>query len=139
VIVSPLGDTTQKYSYCVGDWRTSFLQERHNRRSDNAENEAMKQNVKQRQIAEENNKNGKKKEMKRHIKGNEASEKVTTLMNQHQLDTLFLVCLLRVNASTCFGRYSPIFRRLCTGAIWCNYVRRMCVDCVQVAVLLLSL
>jgi hypothetical protein len=28
-----------------------------------------------------------------------------TLMNQHQLDTLFLVCLLGVNASTCFGRY----------------------------------
>jgi hypothetical protein len=53
----------------------------------------------------------------------------------HQLDTLFLVCLLAVNVSTCFGRYSPIFRRLCTDAIWCNYVRRMCVDCVQVAVL----
>jgi hypothetical protein len=58
----------------------------------------------------------------------------TLLVNQHQLDTLFLVYLLGVNASTCFGRYSPIFRRLCTDAIWCNYVRRMCVDCVQVAV-----
>jgi hypothetical protein len=56
------------------------------------------------------------------------------LMNQHQLYTLFLVCLLSVNVSICFGRYSPIFRRLCTVAIWCNYVRRMCVDCVQVAV-----
>jgi hypothetical protein len=28
-----------------------------------------------------------------------------TLMNEHQLGTLFLVCLLRVNASTCLGRY----------------------------------
>jgi hypothetical protein len=43
-------------------------------------------------------------------------------LNQHQLDTFFLVCLLRVNASTCFGHYSPIFRRLCTDAIWCNYM-----------------
>jgi hypothetical protein len=60
--------------------------------------------------------------------------KVKGLRNQHQLDTLFLVCLLGVNASTCFERYSPIFRRLCTVANWCNYVRRMCVDCVQVAV-----
>jgi hypothetical protein len=51
-----------------------------------------------------------------------------TLMNHHQLGTLFLVCLLGVSASTCFGRYSPIFRRLCTDAVWCNYVRRMCVD-----------
>jgi hypothetical protein len=57
-----------------------------------------------------------------------------TLMNQHQLDTLFLVCLLRFSASTCFGRYWPIFRRLCTVAVWCNCVRRMCVDCVQFAV-----
>jgi hypothetical protein len=57
-----------------------------------------------------------------------------TLMNQHQLDTLFLVCLLGVNVSICFGRYSPIFRRLCTDPIWCNYVRRMRVGCVQVAV-----
>jgi hypothetical protein len=56
------------------------------------------------------------------------------LINQHQLDTLFLVCLLRVNASTCFERYSPIFRRFCTVAIWCNCVRGMCVDRVQVAV-----
>jgi hypothetical protein len=48
-----------------------------------------------------------------------------TLMNQHQLDTLFLFCLWRVNASTCFGHYSPIFRRFCTVAIWCNYVRRI--------------
>jgi hypothetical protein len=32
------------------------------------------------------------------------------LVNQHQLDTLFLVFLLKVNASTCFERYSPIFR-----------------------------
>jgi hypothetical protein len=56
-----------------------------------------------------------------------------TLMNQHQLDTLFLVCLLGVNTSTCFRRYSPIFRRLCTVAIWCNCVRRMFVDCVQLA------
>jgi hypothetical protein len=55
-------------------------------------------------------------------------------MNQHQINTLFLVCLLGVNASTCFGRYAPIFRRFCTNAIWCNYVRRMCVDYVQVAV-----
>jgi hypothetical protein len=55
-------------------------------------------------------------------------------MNQYQLDTLFLVCLLKVNASTCFGRYSPIFRRLFTDVIWCNYVRRMRVDYVQVAV-----
>jgi hypothetical protein len=53
------------------------------------------------------------------------------LINQHQLDTLFLVCLLGVNASTCFGRYSPIFRRLCTDGIWCNYVRRLCVDRVR--------
>jgi hypothetical protein len=57
-----------------------------------------------------------------------------TLMNQHQLDTLFLVCLLGLSASASFGRYSPIFRSLCTDAIWCNYVRRMCVDYVQVAV-----
>jgi hypothetical protein len=57
-----------------------------------------------------------------------------TLINQRQLDTLFLVFLLGVNASTRFERYSPIFRRLCTDAMWCNYVRRMCVDCVQVAV-----
>jgi hypothetical protein len=55
------------------------------------------------------------------------------LMNQHQLDTLFLVCLLRVNAFTCFGRYASIFRGGCTVAIWCNCVRSMCVDCVQVA------
>jgi hypothetical protein len=60
--------------------------------------------------------------------------KYSLLMNQHQLDTLFLVCLLTVNASTCFERYSPIFRRFCTDDIWCNYVRRRCVDCVQVAV-----
>jgi hypothetical protein len=40
-----------------------------------------------------------------------------TLMNQHQLHTLFLVCLLGVNASTCFGRYWPIFRRFCTDAV----------------------
>jgi hypothetical protein len=59
-----------------------------------------------------------------------------TLMNQHQLYTLFLVSWWRVNASTCFGRYSPIIRKLCTFAIWCNCVRRMCVDCVQNAVLL---
>jgi hypothetical protein len=50
-----------------------------------------------------------------------------TLMNQHQLDTLFLVCLLRVNASTCFGLYSPIFRRLCTVAVIA------CVGCVLTA------
>jgi hypothetical protein len=56
------------------------------------------------------------------------------LMNQHEFDTLSLACLLTVSASTCFGRYSPIFRRLCQDATWCNYVRRMCVDCVQVAV-----
>jgi hypothetical protein len=43
-----------------------------------------------------------------------------TSMSQHQIDTLSLVCLLRVNASTCFGRYWPIFRRLCTVAIWWN-------------------
>jgi hypothetical protein len=35
-------------------------------------------------------------------------------MNQHQFDTLSLVCILRVNASTRFGCYSTIFRRLCT-------------------------
>jgi hypothetical protein len=56
------------------------------------------------------------------------------LMNQHQLDTLFLVCLLGVNASTFFGQYMPIFKRLFTVAIWCNCMCRMCVDCVQVAV-----
>jgi hypothetical protein len=50
------------------------------------------------------------------------------LMNQHHTDTLFLVCLLVGNPSTCSGRYSPTFRRLCTGAIWYNYMRRMCVD-----------
>jgi hypothetical protein len=50
------------------------------------------------------------------------------LINQHQLDTLSLDCLLGVSASTCFGRYSSTFRRLCTDAIWCNCVRRMCVD-----------
>jgi hypothetical protein len=55
-----------------------------------------------------------------------------TLMNQHKLDALFLVCLLRVDASTCFGLYLPIFRRLCTVAVWCNCLRRMCSDCVQV-------
>jgi hypothetical protein len=56
------------------------------------------------------------------------------LTNQHQFDTFFLVCLLGVNVSTCFGRYSPIFRRLYTDAIWCNGVRRMYVDCMQGAV-----
>jgi hypothetical protein len=56
------------------------------------------------------------------------------LMNQHLLETLPLVCLLGVNASTRCGRYLPIFRRLCTVAIWCNCVRGMCVDCVLVAV-----
>jgi hypothetical protein len=55
-------------------------------------------------------------------------------MNQLQLDTLFLVYILKVNASTCFGRYSRIFRGLCTEAIWCNCVRRMCVVCVPVVV-----
>jgi hypothetical protein len=45
-------------------------------------------------------------------------------MNQHQLDTVFLVCLLGVSASTCFGSYSLIFRMLCKFAIWCNCVRR---------------
>jgi hypothetical protein len=58
---------------------------------------------------------------------------LVTVINQHQLDTLSLVCLLGVKAPKCFGRYSPIFRRICTDAIWCNYVRRMCVDYVQVA------
>jgi hypothetical protein len=29
------------------------------------------------------------------------------LMSQHQLDTLYLLCLLRVDASTCFRHYSP--------------------------------
>jgi hypothetical protein len=43
-----------------------------------------------------------------------------TLRNQNQLDTLFLVRLLGVNASTCFQRYSSIFRRLCPDAIRCN-------------------
>jgi hypothetical protein len=52
----------------------------------------------------------------------------------NESDTLSLVCLLRVNASTCFGLYTLVFRRQCKNAIWCNYVRRMCVDCVQVAV-----
>jgi hypothetical protein len=56
------------------------------------------------------------------------------LMNQHQLDTLSLVFLKRVNASPCFERYSPTFRRLCTVAIWCKWLRRVCVDCVRVAV-----
>jgi hypothetical protein len=56
-----------------------------------------------------------------------------TLINQHQLDTLFLVCLLIVNASTCFGRLLPIFGRLCTNAIWWSCVRRLCVDCMLVA------
>jgi hypothetical protein len=51
-----------------------------------------------------------------------------TLMNKHQDYILFLVCLLGVNASIDFVRYSPIFKRLCTDAIWCNYVCRMCVD-----------
>jgi hypothetical protein len=32
-------------------------------------------------------------------------------MNQHQLETHYLLCLLGVNVSTCFGRYSPTFRR----------------------------
>jgi hypothetical protein len=49
-----------------------------------------------------------------------------TLMNQHQLDTVSLVCLLRVNASTCFGRYSPIFRGLCTGGVWGDCVGGWC-------------
>jgi hypothetical protein len=40
---------------------------------------------------------------------------------------------LRVNASKCFGRYSIIFRGLCTVALWCNCVRRICVDCVRPA------
>jgi hypothetical protein len=31
----------------------------------------------------------------------------TVLMNQHQLDTLSLVCILRVNVSTCFGHTHP--------------------------------
>jgi hypothetical protein len=47
-------------------------------------------------------------------------------MNQYQFYTLFLVCLLRNNASTCFGRYSPIFGRLCTVAIWCNFMLTAC-------------
>jgi hypothetical protein len=57
-----------------------------------------------------------------------------TVRNEHQLDTLFLVCLLEFNASTCFGRYSPIFTRLCADVIWCNCVCRMCVDYMQFAV-----
>jgi hypothetical protein len=55
------------------------------------------------------------------------------LINQHQPDALFLVCLLIVNASTCFGRLLSIFRRLCTNAIWYNCVCRMRVDCMRVA------
>jgi hypothetical protein len=56
------------------------------------------------------------------------------LSNQHQLDTLFLVCLLGVNVSIYFGRYSPFFRKLWSDAVRCNYVRRICVDYVQVVV-----
>jgi hypothetical protein len=59
---------------------------------------------------------------------------LSILMNQRQLDMLSLVSLLRVNACTCLGRYSPIFRKLCTVALWCNCVRRTCVDCVLFAV-----
>jgi hypothetical protein len=53
---------------------------------------------------------------------------VAILLNQRLLDAIFLVCLLGANASTCFGRYSSIFRRFSIDAVWCNYVRRMCVD-----------
>jgi hypothetical protein len=63
------------------------------------------------------------------------NNKIILLMNQHQLDTLPLVYFIKSQCLYMFGRYSPIFRRLYTNAIWCNCVRRMCVDCVQVAVL----
>jgi hypothetical protein len=51
------------------------------------------------------------------------------LMNQHQLDTLFLVWLLRVTASTYFRRHSPIFWRLCKLLFGIT----VCVGCVLVA------
>jgi hypothetical protein len=52
-----------------------------------------------------------------------------TLLNQHKLDTRFLVCLLRVNASTCFGRYCPssgVSAQLLFGVT-------ACVECVLTA------
>jgi hypothetical protein len=48
--------------------------------------------------------------------------------------TMCSLCWNGVNACTCFGRYSPIFRRLCRDAICCNYVRKICVVYMQVAV-----
>jgi hypothetical protein len=46
----------------------------------------------------------------------------------------FLI-LVGFNASTCFGRHSPIFRRPCINVTWCNCLRKMCVGGVWVGVL----
>jgi hypothetical protein len=47
-------------------------------------------------------------------------------MNQHQLDKLLLVCLLRINTSTCFGRCSS---QLLLGVI--AYVGCVLTACTQ--------
>jgi hypothetical protein len=52
-----------------------------------------------------------------------------TLMNQNQLDTLSLVCLLRFNAFTCFGRYLLIS----TGSAQLLFGVNTCVGCVLTA------
>jgi hypothetical protein len=57
--------------------------------------------------------------------------KLDVLLTVHHTN---LICLLGVNAFTCFGRYSPIFSRLWSVAVWCNYVCRVCVNYVQVVV-----
>jgi len=44
--------------------------------------------VKQRQIEEKNNKNDKKKKIKRHMKGNEASEKGATVFFRNNVTVL---------------------------------------------------
>jgi hypothetical protein len=63
-------------------------------------------------------------------KRNKGSKSNTNLIHFYK----FLV-LLGFNASTCFGRHSPILRRPCTNATWCNYVRKMCVGGAWVGVL----
>jgi len=52
------------------------------------DNETMKQKVIQRQIEKENNRNDKKKKIKKHVKGKEASEKSTTVFFRNNITVL---------------------------------------------------
>jgi hypothetical protein len=59
--------------------------------------------------------------------------------NTNLIHFLNFLVLMGFNASTCFGRHSPIFRRPCINATWCNCVRKMCVGGVWVGVIPIKL